>query len=152
MEMITSCGSASRTRSYFAKLAVMLSRRKDDSACWNHRDGSTVQKGQGRPRAAHRLAVRGEGAIRDHGSHERLSSVIARPLVGNLGGGVRSAPSIHYSTADLAKKILCRLCVRQEVTNIEEQEMNATRPRDRLCISQLGVQCTCYFTLHAIHT
>ena len=45
MEMMTSYRRASRTRSYFAKLAVMLSRRKDDSACRNHRDGSTVQKG-----------------------------------------------------------------------------------------------------------
>ena len=45
MDMMTSWGSASRTRSYFAKLAMMLSRQKDDSACRNHRDGSTVQKG-----------------------------------------------------------------------------------------------------------
>ena len=124
MEMMTSCGSASRTRSYFAKLAVMLSWRKDDSACRKHRDGSTVQKG---------------GRRKDKDDPEQPTDWLSRAEAPSWepqeaqqrhrqGYGMRlgllSAPSIHYSGADVAGKKCCAGCVlRQEVTKyIEERE------------------------------
>ena len=80
--------------------------------------------------------LRGRAARRGRGAPATMM-LIAPEKVTAAAAGRACCSIFHYSCYGcVEKKLLGRLCSVLGVTTEEEREMNATRPSDRLCISQ----------------